>query len=161
MMKTLVNLRNLDARRAGAVALSFGLFGLGLDAAIAHFAGREMKSPAQLVPVMVAVVMLAIVPFASKKVSEGTFRTALKAAGVLAAIVGTLGTAFHVAAFMRLLEGQEVTFKAIEFALAVAPPLAAPGAFVAAGGLLMLLASPRLELAIKPRATLAAARVSA
>jgi len=81
-----------------------------------------------------------------KAVRAELLRTVLRIAGGLSAIVGALGTAFHVSAFMRLLEGQEVTWKAIELALAVAPPLAAPGAFIAVGGLLMLLASPRVEL---------------
>jgi hypothetical protein len=150
-MKTQVNLKKIDARRAGAIALSLGLAGIGLDAAVAHFAGREMKSPAQLVPVIAAALMLVIVPFAWKATRTTTLSIMLRIAGVLSAIVGVLGTAFHARVFMQLLEDQPLTWEVVEAALYVAPPLAAPGAFIAAGGLLLLLASPRLELAIKPR----------
>src|SRR5262245_33960408 len=121
-MKTLVNLTKIDARRAGAIALALGTAGIGLDAAIAHFAGRDMRHPAQLVPVIAAGLMVAVVPFALKKVREGLLRTVLGGAGGLAAIVGTLGTAFHVRAFMLLLEDQPLTWKTIEPSLAVAPP---------------------------------------
>src|SRR5262245_57587804 len=109
-MKTLLNLTKLDARRAGAIALALGVAGIGLDAAIAHFAGRDMRHPAQLVPVVAAGLMLAVVPFALKKVREGVLRTVLRVAGGLATIVGVLGTAFHVRAFMLLLEGQPLTW---------------------------------------------------
>ena len=154
-MNTLFNVAKIDARRAGAIALALGTAGIGLDAAIAHFAGRDMRHPAQLVPVIAAGLMLAVVPFAMKKVREGLLRTVLRVAGGFAAIVGVLGTAFHVRAFMLLLADQPLTWNTIEPALACAPPLAAPGAFIAIGGLLLLLASPRLELAIKPRRKLA------
>lgn len=150
-MKTLVKLPKIDARRAGAIALAFGLLGLGLDAAIAHFAGREMKSTAQLIPPVAAVLMLAIVPFAWRGVADKTLRIVLRVAGAIAMVVGILGSAFHGRVFMMLMEGVELSFENIEVALRIAPPLAAPGAFIGFGALLLLLASPRFELSFKPR----------
>lgn len=151
-MKTLVKLPKIDARRAGAIALAFGLLGLGLDAAIAHFAGREMKNPAQLIPLAAAVLMIAVVPFAWSGVADKTLRIVLKVAGWIAVAVGVLGSAFHGRVFMMLMEGVEVSFENIEVALRIAPPLAAPGAFIGFGALLLLLANPRFELGFKARA---------
>jgi hypothetical protein len=140
----------LDARRAGALALGAGLVGIGLDAAIAHFAGREMKSVLQLVPVIAGpLAFVAVATFAAKRWSNETLKNAMRAIGALVALVGAIGTGAHVAAFMRLMEGTAWSMKDVELALAVAPPLAAPAAFIALGGLLALLVSPRISIEIK------------
>jgi hypothetical protein len=145
-------IRSLSATRLATLALGAGLVGMGLDAGVAHFAGREMKNALQLVPVIAAPIgFIALAVFAVKRWPEKTLRTALRIAGALIALVGVIGTAMHGRTFMMLMEGTAWTFADIEVALRVAPPLAAPGAFIAIGGLLALLASPRISLRIIPR----------
>jgi hypothetical protein len=150
-MNILKRILEIDARRIGAMAVALGAATMGLDAAIAHFAGREMKNPGQLIPVLAGALLLGVVPLALPRIRGEVFRVTLRIAAALAAVVGALGTAFHVRAFLRLLEGEAWTFTAIENALAVAPPLAAPGAFIAIGGVFALLASPRLRLELAAR----------
>jgi hypothetical protein len=144
--------KSLGAARAGVLLFASGLLGLGGDVAVSHFAGRDMKSPVQLVPVIAAPIAFALLTaLGLKRWPQAWFRKGVRAVGAALCAVGLTGTGFHVAAFLRLLEGQSVTLKNIELALAVAPPIAAPGAFIALGGLLWIIASPRLSLELVPR----------
>src|SRR5687768_13272935 len=82
-----------DARRAGAIAIALGIAGLGLDAGIAHFAARDMKHAAQMIPVICGpLAMLFVVPFAVRKGHEKIMRFAIRAAGALAVVIGGLGS---------------------------------------------------------------------
>ena len=139
MKRILETLRSMEPKRIVVLALAPGVAAIAADAAIAHFAGREMANPAQLLPVtvgpLVAVVLMAVV---NPKV--------VRAAGAVLTLLGTVGTGFHVRAFLRLLAGQRVTWDAVQSALAVAPPVAAPGAFIGLGVVVYLLGSPALRI---------------
>jgi hypothetical protein len=146
-------MKMLSATRLAVLSLGAGVVGLGVDAGIAHFAGREMKTMFQLVPVVAGLMgFVALAAVALLRSREHVFRTALRVAGALIALVGVAGTMLHGRQFMMLMEGVEVTMENIEVALRIAPPLAAPGAFIAVGALLALLASPRVSLRILPAA---------
>src|SRR5437868_4475970 len=122
---------HLDAKRAIALALGPAAAAVGGDAAIAHFAGREMAHPAQLLPVTVAplacVVLMAV---AAPRLPGQWFRRGARAVGAVLAALGTVGTGFHARALARLLQGSPFTWENLKTALAVAPPIMAPGAFV-------------------------------
>lgn len=140
-------MRGLTARRGIALAIGPGLLTVALDAAIAHFADKSMRHPAQLVPVLFGpVAMVALLGAAIPRVSFRTFRRAVRAVGALGVGVGLTGTGFHLLALWKLLEGAPVTREALLAALAVAPPVFAPGAFAGVGVIVWLLGSPRLTL---------------
>jgi hypothetical protein len=154
-MKTRITefLNQLEPKRAVAMAIGPGLVAIGTDAGIAHFAGREMVHAGQLIPVLFAPLgCAALVAFAAPRVRGAWFRRAVRAVGAFAVAVGTLGTAFHVRAFFRLMAGTEWTRAMIEAALAVAPPLFAPAAFAGIGVVVWMLGNPRLAIQIAPRA---------
>lgn len=139
MKRILQTLKQMDPKRVALLALGPGVAAVAADAAIAHFAGREMAHPAQLLPVTVgplaAVVLLAAV---NPKV--------VRAAGAVLAALGSVGTFFHARAFLRLLAGQRLDWGVVQNALAAAPPVAAPGAFIGLGVVVWLLASPALRI---------------
>jgi hypothetical protein len=143
-------MRKLDAKRVIAMGIAPGVLGLGLDAAISHFAGREMAHPAQVIPVAFAPCAAAALLFlAAPHRTAELFRRGIRAVGVLAAMVGALGSGFHARALMRLLDGAPLTFAGLKAALAVAPPLFAPAAFAAVGVMLYLVGNPRLTIAVR------------
>jgi hypothetical protein len=143
-------MRKVDAKRLIAMGVAPGVLALGLDAAISHFAGREMAHPAQLTPVTFAPAAAAALLFlAAPHRTAELFRRGIRVVGVLATLVGLIGTGFHARALMRLLEGAPITFAALKAALAVAPPLFAPGAFAAVGVVLYLVGNPRLTIAVR------------
>lgn len=142
--------RELGAARTVALGLAFALAVVGLEATVAHFAGRDLRSAAQLIPVgfaPLAVVGLMWVVLGRR--SQRTLRFSVRAVALVAMSVGLIGSALHAAAWMRLLEGQELTFESVELALAVAPPLGAPGAFFGIGVMLWLIVSPRISVRIE------------
>jgi hypothetical protein len=143
-------MRKVDAKRMIAMGIAPGVLGLGLDAAISHFAGRPMAHPAQVIPVAFAPCAAAALLFlAGPHWTAELFRRGIRAVGAVAAVVGMLGTGFHVRALIRLLEGTPLTFAGLKAALAVAPPLFAPGAFTAVGVILYLVGSPRVTIAVR------------
>jgi hypothetical protein len=141
-------------KRVIALGLAPGILALGLDAAISHFAGREMANPAQLVPVTFApLATAALLFFAAPRRGAELFRQGLRWVGGAATAVGLLGTGFHVRALLRLLDGDPLNLTALKAALAVAPPLFAPGAFAAVGVMVWMIASPRVAIELTwPRA---------
>ena len=147
--------KKINAKRALALAVAPGVLGLGLDAAISHFAEREMAHPAQLIPVSFApLATLALLFFAAPHRGAELFRKGMRWVGAAATLVGMVGTGFHVRALVRLLEGGPLSFAGLKAALAVAPPLFAPGGFAAVGLLVWALGSPRLAIELKfPDAT--------
>lgn len=151
-------MRNLGAKRILALAIGPGLLAIGLDAAIAHFAGRPMRAAGQLVPVGFApAACLALVAAAVATLGAEAFRRVLRAVAFVAIVVGLAGTAFHAKALTVLLAGEALTAANLTAALAVAPPLFAPGSFAGIGVLVWLVASPRLTLRYE---VAAAARVA-
>ena len=139
--------KNLNAKRGAALVVAPGLLAVGADAAISHFAGKEMHHPAQLVPVVFApLACAALTAFAAPRLTALRFRRAVRWIGALGGAVGMAGTTFHLLALRKLMEGQPPTLAALTAALAVAPPLFAPGAFAMIGGIVWLLGNPKLEL---------------
>src|SRR5712691_7573810 len=105
-MRTQAFFANLTSKRALALALGPGAAAIGGDAAIAHFAGREMAHPAQLLPVIVGpLAALALVAVAALRLPEKWFRRGARAVGAVLIALGTVGTGFHGRALARLLEG--------------------------------------------------------
>jgi hypothetical protein len=144
-MKQLV--KQLEPKRAAAMAIGPGLAAIGADAGIAHFAGREMVHAGQLIPVLFAPIgCAAMIAFAFPRVRGAWFRWAVRAVGAAAAAVGLAGTAFHLRAFLRLMDGGRWSADLIAAALAVAPPIFAPAAFAGLGAVIYLLGSPRLAI---------------
>lgn len=141
----------LDAKRTLMLALGPGAAVLGGDAAIAHFAGREMAHPAQLLPVTLGPVACAILlAAAGPRLQETWFRRGVQLAGALLAALGTAGTAFHGRALLRLLEGAPLTWANLTTALACAPPIFAPGAFILLGALVLAAGNPRVHIELQP-----------
>jgi hypothetical protein len=144
--------KQLNAQRFIALVLGPGLLAMGLDAAVEHIAGRrEMVLPAQYIPVLFAPLACAgVMAFAGPGLAAAVFRVAMRAVGAVGVGVGLVGTGFHVRGLMRLLEGGPVTLEGLEAALAVAPPLFAPGAFAGIGAVLWLLGNPALVIRLAP-----------
>jgi hypothetical protein len=141
--------KTIGAARGTVVTMATGLVALGADAAVSHFAGREMRSVMQLVPVIASPIAFVTLMFAGMRhLAERTFRRIVRIVGAILAAVGAIGTTLHLAALMRLLAGGELTWSRIEDALAVAPPLGAPGSFLAFGVLLWAVVSPRISLTL-------------
>src|SRR5438874_11099704 len=148
----LTMIKKLETKRILAMAIGPGLAGLGLDAAISHFAGRSgMVVPPQYVPVLFAPLACVLtMAFAMPKVKAKVFSVAMRSIGAAGIVVGLLGTGFHVRALMRLLEGLPLTWANLEPALAVAPPLFAPGAFAAIGAIVWALGSRKVVIRFAP-----------
>lgn len=142
---------HLTPKRIIALGIAPGLLGLGLDAAISHFAGREMAHPAQLIPVVFAPIgAVALAAFAAPHRTPYWFRRGARWVGCAAALVGVIGTGFHLRALARLLEGAPLTFEGVKAALAVAPPMFAAAGFAGIGGVVWMLGNPRLNIAFAP-----------
>src|SRR4051812_14106993 len=151
-MKTWI--ATLTTKRALALALGPGALALGGDAAIAHFAGREMAHPAQLLPVIVGpLAAVALTAVAALRLPEHWFRRGAKIVGGVLTALGTVGTTFHARALARLLEGEPLTWNGLKTALAVAPPILAPGAFILLGALVLGLGAERLRIEFAPATT--------
>lgn len=138
-------------KRALALALGPGFLVLGADAAVDHLAGRAgMVVPAQYVPLLFApAAAVAVMAVALPRVKAAIFARVLRGVGVAGMAVGAAGTFFHVRALGRLLEGGPLTVANLEAALAVAPPLFAPGAFLGVGAVLLALASRRVVVELQ------------
>jgi hypothetical protein len=153
-MKTRIGrwLTQLTARRGIALAVGPGLLTVALDSAIAHFAERSMRNPAQLAPVLFApAALVALLAVAVPRIPFRAFRRVVRAVGAIGIAVGLAGTGFHLMALWRLLEGAPITRQALVAALAVAPPVFAPGAFAGIGIIVWLLGSPRLNVSFEAR----------
>jgi hypothetical protein len=128
-----------------ALAAAGGLIGLGTDAGVSHFAARSAAHPAQFVPVIVAPLAAALL-VAFVGAEESMFRRAMRAIGGVVALVGAIGTWFHLRSFLMLLLSAPFDWSSVEAALAAAPPLFAPGGFLAIGLVVAVLGSLRIEL---------------
>ena len=142
-------LEKLGAKRFVALLIGPGLLAVAIDSAIAHFAGKGVGHPAQLVPLAygaAAFVVMMLVTILDPQLAW--FRRGLRVLGLASAAVGAAGTFFHVKPMVADLADETLSWNAFEGALALAPPVFAPAAFIALGGLLWVLASPRLQLRI-------------
>lgn len=142
-------LEKLGAKRFVALLVGPGLLAVAIDSAIAHFAGKGVGHPAQLVPLAygaAAFVVMMLVTLLDPEMAW--FRRGLRVLGLASAAVGAAGTFFHLKPMLADLADETLSWDAVEGALGVAPPVFAPAAFIALGGLLWVLASPRLQLRI-------------
>lgn len=142
-------MERLGAKRLAALLIGPGLLAVALDSAIAHFAGKGVTHPAQLIPLAYgAAAFVAMLAVALPRLSASGFSRGLRVLGVASAGVGAAGTFFHLKPLLADLSDEAFSWSSLEGAVALAPPLFAPGAFIAIGGLLWVLASPRLQLRI-------------
>ncbi len=149
--RLLARVEGIGLRRLLAVGLGVGILVMGLDAGIAHFAGRGMKHLGQLVPVVFGPLAFAATLFALKtKRHRARFDHLARIVGGLTAGVGALGTTYHVVAFAAYFAGKAVTVDLVQMALMLAPPLLAPGAFVGLGAVLYGLASHKVTVTMRP-----------
>jgi len=148
-------LSTLDTKRALSLMVGPGALALGVDAAISHFAGREMRHPAQLIPLTYGV--LAFVGLAAAAVPKLTaehFRRALRWVGGAGLLVGLVGTGFHAHALWVILDGQVVSLQNLWISMAVAPPIFAPAGFAGIGALVWALGNPRVSISVQRRPVL-------
>ena len=159
--RILERMKALEPKQTAVLALAPGVLAVALDVAIAHFAGREMVNPAQLLPVTVAPAAAIVLLVGAAK--RGWLTRAMRIGGAALAVLGTVGTGFHLRALLRLLTGagEKLTWQGLQAALAVAPPLFAPGAFLGLGVVVLLLASPRVEVGLRSEQPLRPARLAA
>lgn len=143
--------KGMETKRLAALVLAPGFAALGLDAAIAHLAGRDLAHPAQLLPIVCGPLgALALAAVAATRRGPRALERGLRWVGLAMTALGAIGTGFHARALLRLLAGDALSWDGLMTALAVAPPLMAPGAFAGLGLAVFVLATPRLELRLRP-----------
>ncbi|HVE87254.1 MAG TPA: hypothetical protein VND93_30570 [Myxococcales bacterium] len=149
-------IRSLDTKRALSLMVGPGALALGVDAAISHFAGREMRNPAQLLPLTYgALACVGLAAAAVPRLTAAHFRRALRWVGGAGLLVGLVGTCFHAHALWVILREEPITLHSVWIALAVAPPLFAPAGFAGIGALVWALGNPRVEINVRRRPVLA------
>lgn len=147
-MKLLERIGNFGLKRAAIVGLAFGLVTMAFDASIAHFAGRALKHPAQLIPIVFGAVVVGMIG-ALLKPNEERLTKIARVVAVAAIAVGTIGTGYHVLALLRMLNtGSGLDSSVLGVAISIAPPLLAPGAFAGLGAALWAIASPRVGITL-------------
>jgi uncharacterized membrane protein YedE/YeeE len=99
------------------------------------------------------IVAVALTAVAALRLPEPWFRRGAKIVGGVLTALGTVGTTFHARALARLLEGEPLTWNGLKTALAVAPPILAPGAFILLGALVFGLGAERLRIEFAPATT--------
>ena len=147
-MRLLERIKNFGLKRAAIAGLAFGLVTMAFDAGVAHFAGRPMKHPGQLIPVAFGAVVIGLMGALLKPNMEHLTKIA-RAVAVAAMAVGGLGSAYHALALLRMVttaDGFDANMLAV--AVSIAPPLLAPGAFLGLGAALWALASPRVGITL-------------
>ena len=147
-MRLLERIKNFGLKRAAIAGLAFGLVTMAFDAGVAHFAGRPLKHPAQLIPVAFGVVVVGLIGALLKPNLERLSKIA-RVVAVAAIAVGGLGSAYHALALLRMVtttDGFDGNMLAV--AISIAPPLLAPGAFIGLGAALWALASPRVGITL-------------
>lgn len=137
-----------NSRKAIALVLAPGLIALAFDAAVAHWAGKDMDNRLQAVPVVYGLVGALLVMAVCLPRSRAVFAWTSRGVGAVGVLVGLVGTGVHTASFFKELAGQ-YTLSGLEGAFSVAPPLLAPLGFTGLGAILLLLPSARLLLRLK------------
>jgi hypothetical protein len=146
-MRLLERIRNFGIKRAAIAGLAIGLVTMAFDAGIAHFAGRPMKHPGQLIPVVFGVVVVGVLGALLK--DEERVRKIGRVISVAAIAVGGVGSAYHALALLRMVTtGNGFDADMLAVAISIAPPLLAPGAFIGIGAALWALSSPRVGITL-------------
>src|SRR5687768_15041046 len=83
-----------DTKKLVTLALGPAFILLAVDAGISHFAGKPYEDPYQLIPLVFGVVAAALLVVAPL-VPRGPFLWTLRGVGACGALVGGLGTLFH------------------------------------------------------------------
>jgi hypothetical protein len=133
-----------------ALVMAPGVIALGVDSAISHFAGKESDHLGQWIPIVFSAaggVLLGLVGLV--RFSPNLVRVLLRVVGGSSALVGLAGVVFHLIPMVKDLQDESLTFGALMGALSVAPPVFAPAAFTALGGLLFALASPAVVILLR------------
>lgn len=135
-------------KRLVTLALAPGFIALAFDVAADHLADQTVEHPAQvagaITPVLCALLLLAC---SLPRLSPRWFRISTWTTAVLSLLTGVVGTWFHVASLVELMEGDYGWATLLE-TLTVSPPVFAPLAFVGLGVLLFALGSERLTIAV-------------
>lgn len=134
-----------NTRKAVALAIAPGLLLLAVDAWIGHFAGGRGESQIQSAPIVYGVLGMLALLVAALPRSFRPFAVVARAVGVLGVLVGVGGTALHVKATVKLLEG-DLSWSNVQSVLPDAPPIFAPLAFAGIGAIVYVLASRKLLL---------------
>lgn len=152
MFKIPDRFRHLNGPAGVGLLLGPGLLGLGVDSWISHFAGKEESHIMQWVPVYFAPIgALIVLAVVLPRLSATTVRLGLRVTGLLSFVVGMAGTLYHLIPFWNDMQDEAWSFAGITGALSIAPPVFAPAAFAAVGGILWLIASPNLVLHLRAR----------
>ena len=147
-MRLLERMRNFGIKRAAIGGLAFGLVTMALDAGVAHFAGRPLKHPAQLIPVVFGAIAIGLVVALFEKKEARLYKIG-RVVAAAAIGVGLLGSGYHAIALVRMLTASgALDTNMIGVALGIAPPLLAPGAFAGLGAALWALSSPRVGITL-------------
>ena len=137
------------------LALLFGpaLFALGVDALIGHAAGKEIAEPAiQLVPAIFGPVAAVVLVVAAPLLSNTGFAWTARIVGSASALLGLVGTVLHIVSLVRdVAAKEELSWTRFEDLVAAAPPMFAPGGFLAVGVGVFLLGLSSWHLQISPR----------
>jgi hypothetical protein len=150
MLAPLIIYLHRHTRRALALALAPALLLLAVEAAVAHFAGKEAEGPAQWLPVGYGALGAVLVAWAAlPRTSRQAFGVGCRVLGAVGALVGLLGLGLHLWALGAELGG-EYSWPALQGALASAPPLFAPAAFIGVGLALWVVGSPRVLIRLRP-----------
>lgn len=142
-------MKTFGLKNTTVALLGVGLVTMAVDAGIAHFAAGTMKHAGQIIPVAFGLVAVTLVCVLFK---ERWLTRLARWVGGTAMAVGALGTAYHVAALLRVLTASgSMDSSLLGMALTIAPPLLAPGAFIGLGAALWVLASPRVGITLAGR----------
>lgn len=161
-MSIKTKLLQMDVKRLFALAIGPGLLALGVDAWIAHFAGKEGEG-LQWVPVYFAPIgMLIAMAWGAVRMPPRVFRWGLTLLGVACVVVGLWGTGLHMKVIWADLADETLNFASISGALGMGPPLFAPLAFAGVGALIAFVAQPILDvrLMFRPKAVIVAGAAS-
>jgi hypothetical protein len=155
-------LQHLNGAPGLALLIGPGLLMLGLDSWISHFAGKDPSHVAQWVPVVFGPIgAVALITIGARRLSRRALGIGLFAVGLLAVVVGLAGAGYHLVPFFDDLQDEQLSFVTITSALSIAPPVFAPLAFAAIGGLLCAVASPRVVVRVELGKTSEAATAEA
>jgi hypothetical protein len=145
------SIRRLHIQQLLAFAIAPVFLLLALHSAVGHFEGKDRAHWALWIPIYFGIeatlVLVILGGMASRRRGWFNFRLAFRLVGVLALLVGLVGTGFHLSPVLNTLRGETpFTWAALLGALSVGPSLFAPSAFAGLGGLLWVLASKRVLL---------------
>ena len=135
------------------LALLFGptLIALGVDALIGHAAGKEISEPIQVLPAVFGPLAGVVLLIAAPLLSNNGFAWTARIIGGSSALLGLVGSLLHLAALIRdVRRSDELDWTSFEDVIAAAPPLVAPGGFLAVGVAVFLLGLSSWHLQIAP-----------